>query len=290
MNLKRTAEDHVVDISVHLFLTLFTIMTFYPLVYVVAASLSDSAAFMSYPGFLLYPVKPTIAAYQTILNYSAVWTGYKNTFYIVALGLMVNLTLTTLGAYFLSRKNVYWRMPITFFIIFTMYFTGGLIPSYLNVRELGLYDSMWSVILTSGISTYNMIIMRTNFATIPTGIEEAAEIDGANDFVILIRVILPLSTSILAVITLYYGVAHWNSWFPAMIYLKTRAKAPLQLVLREILIQNQVDNISFSDDKATIEQTVKYAIIVVSTLPILLMYPFLQKYFVKGVMIGSVKG
>lgn len=288
--IKKTGEDYIVDISVHIILLLIGLLTLYPLIYVVSASFSDSDALMSYSKVLLLPVKPTVVAYQTILKYSAVWTGYKNTIIIVFGGLAVNLTLTTLGAYFMSRKNVFWGTPITFLILFTMYFNGGLIPRYLNIRDLGLYDTLWSVILSSGISTYNMIIMRTNFAAIPASIEEAAEIDGANDITILLKVILPLSTSIIAVMTLYYGVAHWNAWFDAMLYLKSREKNPLQLVLREILIQNQTDNMEVAESEATIEQTVKYAIIVVSSLPILLFYPFLQKYFVKGVMIGSVKG
>ena len=288
--IKKTGEDYIVDFSVHIILLFIGIATLYPLIYVVSASFSDSDALISYSRMLLLPVKPTLVAYKTILNYSAVWTGYKNTIIIVFVGLVVNLSLTTLGAYFMSRKNVFWGTPITFLILFTMYFNGGLIPRYLNIRDLGLYDTLWSVILSSGISTYNMIIMRTNFAAIPASIEEAAEIDGANDITILLKVILPLSTSIIAVMTLYYGVAHWNAWFDAMLYLKSREKNPLQLVLREILIQNQTDNMEVAESEATIEQTVKYAIIVVSSLPILMFYPFLQKYFVKGVMIGSVKG
>lgn len=288
--IKKTGEDYIVDTSVHIILLFIGLATLYPLIYVVSASFSDSDALISYSKVLLLPVKPTLVAYHTILKYSAVWTGYKNTIIIVFGGLAVNLTLTTLGAYFMSRKNVFWGTPITFLILFTMYFNGGLIPRYLNIRDLGLYDTLWSVILSSGISTYNMIIMRTNFAAIPASIEEAAEIDGANDITILLKVILPLSTSIIAVMTLYYGVAHWNAWFDAMLYLKSREKNPLQLVLREILIQNQTDNMEVAESEVTIEQTVKYAIIVVSSLPILLFYPFLQKYFVKGVMIGSVKG
>lgn len=290
MKIKKGFEDRFVEIFVYVFLTLFAVITFYPLLYVVAASFSDSDALLNYSGILWKPVKPTLEAYKAVIEYEMVWTGFRNTFFIVIVGLIVNLVLTTLGAYFMSRTDVYFKMPITMLMIFTMYFSGGMIPTFLNVRDLGLYDSLWSVILTAGISTYNMILMRTSFAAIPKSIEESAAIDGVNDFVILVKIILPLSTSIIAVMTLYYGVAHWNSWFPAMIYLQSREKAPLQLVLREILIQNQMDNLNAAEEGTTIEQTIKYSIIVISTLPILLLYPFLQKYFVKGVMIGSVKG
>ena len=179
------------------------------------------------------------------------------------------------------------------FIIFTMYFSGGLIPSYLNVKSLGLDNTLWALILPNAMSAYNMIIMRTSFASIPDSLEESAKLDGANHFIIMCRIVIPLSGSIIAVIILYYAVTHWNSWFNAMIYLRDRTKYPLQLVLREILIQNDAGNM-LDDFKAleqgSVAETIKYATIVVGTLPIMAVYPFLQKYFVKGVMIGAVKG
>lgn len=289
MKIKTSLGDRCVDVFLYSFLTCFALITLYPLWYVVMASFSSSAKLMSHSGLLLLPLEPNLESYKTIIGYSAIWTGYKNTLFLVFVGLAVNLVLTTLGAYFISRRDVMFGRAITLMILFTMYFGGGLVPSYLNIKSLGLYDSLWSVILSSGISTYNMIIMRTNFASIPRSLEEAAEIDGANDFVILLRILLPVSSSIIAVMVLYYGVANWNAWFNAMIYLSDSSKIPLQLVLRNILIQNDLKEFQ-GDDTTTVSETIKYAIIVVSTLPILLFYPFLQKYFVKGVMIGSVKG
>ena len=289
MKIKTSLGDRCVDVFLYLFLTCFALITLYPLWYVVMASFSSSAKLMAHSGLLLLPLEPNLESYRTIIGYSAIWTGYKNTLFLVFVGLAVNLVLTTLGAYFTSRRDVMFGRAITLMILFTMYFGGGLVPSYLNIKSLGLYDSLWSVILSSGISTYNMIIMRTNFASIPRSLEEAAEIDGANDFVILLRILLPVSSSIIAVMVLYYGVANWNAWFNAMIYLSDSNKIPLQLVLRNILIQNDLNEFQ-GEDTTTVAETIKYAIIVVSTLPILLFYPFLQKYFVKGVMIGSVKG
>lgn len=289
MKIKSSLGDKTLEFSLYVILTAFAVVTLYPLWYVVMASFSSSKALMAHSGFLLWPLNANLDAYRTILGYAAIWTGYKNTLIIVFGGLAVNLVLTTLGAYFMSRRGVMLGRPIVLLILFTMYFGGGLVPCYLNIKSLGLYDSLWSVILSSGISTYNMIIMRTSFASIPRGLEEAAEIDGANDFIILLRILLPASTSILAVMVLYYGVANWNSWFNAMVYLSDETKIPLQLVLRNILIQNDLDNFA-GENANSVEETIKYAIIVVSSLPILMLYPFLQKYFVKGVMIGSVKG
>jgi putative aldouronate transport system permease protein len=181
---------------------------------------------------------------------------------------------------------------MTFIIVFTMFFSGGLIPNYLTVMNLGLIDSRWAIILPSAISTYNMIIMRTSFSSIPDSLEESATIDGANDITILTCIILPLSLPIIAVMVLFYGVSHWNSWFSAMFYLRSRTLYPLQLILREILITNSIDNMTTdvsAMDKEPIGESIKYATIMVATLPVLFIYPFLQKYFVKGVMIGAIK-
>ena len=203
------------------------------------------------------------------------------------------MILTALGAFFLTRQNVYFKKHIMLLIIFTMYFSGGMIPTYLTVRSLGLYNTVWAVILPTAVSTYNLIIMRTGFASIPRGLDEAATIDGANQFVIFSRIYIPLSKAILAVIFLYYAVGSWNAWFNASIYLNDREKYPLQLVLREILISNdtgsRISDGSMSDFEG-IGLSIKYAAIMVSTLPILVVYPFIQKYFVKGVLIGSLKG
>ena len=221
--------------------------------------------------------------------------GYLNTIYIVVVSVVLNLLFTSLAAYFLSRKNVYWQKYVMMMIVFTMFFSGGLIPSYLiNTKVFHLGDSYWAIILPTLINTYNLIIMRTSFSSIPDSLEESAKLDGAGHWTILFRIVLPLSKAVLAVMVLYYAVAQWNSWFSANIYLSTRSKYPLQLVLREILISNDTTSMTAggadAGDQQSIGETVKYAVIVTATLPILCVYPFLQKYFVKGVMVGAVKG
>jgi putative aldouronate transport system permease protein len=221
--------------------------------------------------------------------------GYINTIIIVVAGVTINITFTAIAAYFVSRKNVMWSKAMMIMIIITMYFNGGLIPNYFNIKDLGLYDSLWSLMLPGAISTFNLIIMRTAFLGVPDSLEESARLDGANHFVILFRIILPLTMPTVAVLVLYYAVGHWNAWFNAMIYLKSRSKFPLQLILREILIQNDTTSMTAgiagdSGDKLSIAETIKYASIIVATVPILCVYPFLQKYFVKGVMVGAVKG
>lgn len=205
----------------------------------------------------------------------------------------MSLVLTALGAYFLSRRDVKLKKPISILIILTMYFSGGMIPIYFTVIGLGLENSLWALILPVAINTFNLIIMRASFEGIPRGIEEAAEIDGAGHWRMLFMIILPLSGTTLAVVGLYYGVSYWNAWFNAMLYIKERAKFPLQLVLREILLQNSTGEMTGGaniSDKDQMSEAVKYAVIVIATLPILCVYPFLQKYFVKGTMIGAVKG
>lgn len=222
-----------------------------------------------------------------------IWSGYGNTILNLVLALAFNISLTTLGAYALSRKELMVRRPIMLMIIFTMFFSGGLIPNYILVRNLGMVDTRWALFIPTAISAYNLIIMRTSFESIPDTLIEAAKLDGAGDFTILFRVALPISNAVVAVMVLFYAVEQWNSWFPAFIYLKNRELWPLQLVLREIIIENNVSDMLTGVDAAemlAVSESIKYATIVVATLPILCIYPFLQKYFVKGVMIGAVKG
>jgi len=276
-----------------LLLSLLSLTALYPFLYVFFASLSDPAALMQARGFLFRPVGLNAESYRMVFENPMIYTGYMNTLFYVAVGTSLNILLTSFGAYGLSRQNVLLKNPIMFMIVFTMFFSGGLIPSYMLVNNLGLLDSRWAIILPSLLSTWNLIIMRTSFQAIPAGLEESARMDGANDFTILFRVVLPLSLPVVAVMVLFYGVAHWNAWFGAMIYLRDRELFPLQLVLREILITNNTDSMMTSvggGDKMPVGETIKYATIIVATVPILLLYPFLQKYFVKGVMIGAVKG
>ncbi len=276
-----------------IFMLFMIVITLYPMLYVVFASLSESKELMAHNGILLTPLKTNINAYKMVFQNKMILTGYANTLYILIVGLVINMALTVTAAFVLSRNELPGVKYMTIFMVFTMYFSGGLIPCYLNVRELGLYDSHWALILVSAMSAYNVIITRTAFWGIPKSLEESARLDGAGYMTVLIKIFLPLTKPTLMVIVLYYAVAHWNSWFQAMIYLQDRAKYPLQLVLREILIQSNTETMTFDvagSELGSVAESVKYAVIVVSTLPILMVYPFLQKYFVKGVMVGAVKG
>lgn len=272
---------------------LMMIVTFYPLLYVAFASISKPSMLIQHRGLLLIPLGLEFGSYGLVFKNPMISKGYINTIFIVLTGTTVNLLMTSLGAYVLSRKGVYWKKLFMIIIVFTMFFGGGLIPTYLLVKNLGLTNTRWALIIPNAISTYNMIIMRTSFMSIPDSLEESARIDGAKDFTILFKIVLPLSMPVIAVMILFYGVGHWNSWFNAMIYLRNRQLYPLQLILREILISSDttqmLTNISGLDQEP-VQETVKYATIVIATLPILTIYPFLQKYFVKGVMIGALKG
>lgn len=278
-----------------LFMLLMIFITAYPMYYCIIASFSDPGALALNGGrLLLLPLKPfTASAYAKVFAHSQFISGIRNTLFVLIIGTAVNMLMTVLSGYTLSRKGLMLNPPITLLIIFTMYFSGGLVPSYLNIKELGLLDSLWSLILPGAISTYNLIIMRTAFSSVPESLVESAQLDGANHPTILFRIMAPLSLPTLAVLLLYYGVAHWNSWFSASIYLQTSSKYPLQLVMRNILESANVAEMLGDvgqDDQARYVELIKYALIVVSTVPILALYPFLQKYFVKGTMIGAVKG
>jgi putative aldouronate transport system permease protein len=277
----------------YIFLTLIVVITLYPAYYVVIASISDPLELQIHTGLLLAPLgKITFSAYELVLKNPMVVSGYMNTIFILFVGVIINLIMTVMGAYFLSIKNVMFKKYIMLFIIFTMYFSGGMIPNYLNIKNLHMLDSLWSLIIPGALSTTNLIIMRTAFAAVPESLVEAAKIDGANHLKIMMRVMVPLTKATIAVMVLYYGVGHWNSWFSASIYLRTPTKLPLQLVLRNILLANQSSSMTGGvgmDEASQLSDLIKYALIVVSTVPILVIYPFLQKFFTKGVMIGAVK-
>lgn len=269
------------------------VITLYPLLYVVFASLSNSSELMKSSGVLLKPAGFSWSAYRAVFKDPNVLRGYRNTIIILISGTLINIILTSLAAYFFSRKDVLFQKPLMMFIVFTMFFSGGMIPNYLIVKDLGMLNTIWALILPTAISTYNMIILRTGFAAIPESLIESAKIDGANHLTTLFKIVFPLAKPTIAVIVLYYAVGHWNAWFNAMIYLpKRRDLQPLQLILRNILIQNNMDSMESGGgaDEYQVAETIKYAVIVVATLPILAIYPFLQKYFVKGIMIGAVKG
>lgn len=267
----------VFNIIIMIFLN---IIMLYPFLYVLAASFSSNASVLA-GRVSIVPDGFNLRAYKAVFNYSLVWTSYRNTIFYTTLGTAINMLLTILAAYPLSRKDFYGRGIFTFFIAVTMFFSGGLIPTFLIVRGLGLYNTFWALLLPGAISTTNMIIMRTFFQNIPDALEEAAIIDGASDFQILTKIILPLSTPSIATIGMFYAVGHWNSWFSAMIYLRDRSKYPLQLVLRQIVLQNQVNELLSQQHGTTIEETqslisetVKYATIIVAVVPILCVYPF----------------
>jgi putative aldouronate transport system permease protein len=295
MHIRESAGRKVFNFFNIVIMCLLIIATLYPMIYVVLASFSNSHLLMAHDGILLRPAGFSLAAYKGVFSNPNILTGYRNTLFILVVGTTTNIVLTSLGAYVLSRKNVLFNNVIMMVIMFTMFFSGGMIPTYLLVKNLGLTDTFFALFLPNAISTYNMIIMRTGFAAIPESLEESAKIDGASHLTILIKIVFPLAKATVAVIVLYYGVAHWNAWFNAMIYLpRKRELRPLQLILRGILIENDTNSMmeggSNIGDVESIAETIKYAVIVVATLPILSIYPFLQKYFIKGVMIGAVKG
>lgn len=275
-------------------MVLLMIACLYPVLYVAFASVSLPDKIVAHRGFLLYPLGFTLDSYRLVFENPNIAIGYINTLILLVVGTSVNLFLTTLGAYGLSRKKFKPRNVIMLGIVFTMMFKGGLIPLYLLVRDLNLLDSRGALILPTAVSAWNLIIMRTYFLGIPESLEESAYVDGANDWTILFRVMIPLATPVIAVMVLFYGVNHWNGWFHALIFLRDRSLYPLQIILREILIANDTTsmttNVQNSVDAAQIGETIKYATIMVATLPILFIYPLLQRYFIKGVMIGAIKG
>lgn len=267
------------------------VLVMIPLIHVAAASLSSPSAYVRHKGLLFYPLDFCLDAYQAVIKNKNILTGYVNTIFIVTVGTAMNIFMTTIAAYVLSRKNVLWNNVIMMALVFSMYFSGGMIPFYLVVKGVGLNNSIWSLILPSLVSTYNLIIMRTAMASVPESMEESAKLDGASHWTILWKIMFPLVKPTIAVICLYYAVAHWNSWFNAMLFIRDREHYPLQLILREILIQNDTTAMTAGGgDDYLISETIQFATIIVATLPILAVYPYIQKYFVKGVMIGAVKG
>ena len=292
--ISRSRADKAFDIMDYVLLTIAFLLVAYPLYFVIIASVSDPIAV--YEGrVVLYPIKPTLEGYARIFSYESLFVGYKNTILYTLVGTAINVVLTVTAGYALSRKELVGRNVMMMGVMFTMIFSGGMIPTYLLVRQLGLYNTMWALILPGAVSTWNLIVCRTFFQqTIPDELREAADLDGCGDVAFFLRVVLPLCSSIIAVMVLFYAVSHWNSYYNALIYLSSTSKYPLQLVLRNILIVNTMDDMV--NDVATqaaqqrMGDLIKYGMIIVSSLPLLILYPFLQKYFVKGVMIGAIKG
>ena len=280
------------DIPIIIATILIIIFTLYPVIYVVSMSFSEPSHVLARDVYLL-PKGFSLKAYRMILDNATVLRSFANTLWYTVVGAAASVTLTATTAFVLSRKRFFLRRQLSLLMTLTMFISGGLVPLYILVQKMHLYNTRWAIVLPYIISAYNLIIMRTSFESIPDTLIEAAKLDGAGDFTILFRVALPISNAVVAVMVLFYAVEQWNSWFPAFIYLKNRELWPLQLVLREIIIENNVSDMLTGVDAAemlAVSESIKYATIVVATLPILCIYPFLQKYFVKGVMIGAVKG
>lgn len=289
----KTIWDRLFTVANYVLLSLILLLTLYPCWYVVVASVSDPVKLYAGSKFMIWPRGFSVQAYQIIIKHAMLWKSYGNTLIYVSASTVLGLTMTTLGAFVLSRKYLPGKNAMMMMVTITMFFGGGLIPSYLVNVELGLVNNRWAMIIPGAISTYNMIMMLTYFRGIPDSLEESARIDGANELVILTRIVIPLSLPVIAVISLYIIVAHWNSYMHATIYLRDRDLFPLQVILREILISgsSNLDQMTSGyDDFAAYSEAVKYATIIVSTLPVLAIYPFLQRFFVKGVMLGAIKG
>lgn len=285
--------DRVFSIVNFIILFALCFVTLYPMYYVLCASFSNNVELLAHPGALWYPRGFNLGAFKLAFRHPLLLSGYKNILIILVVSLPLNILLTFFCGYFLASKNVLFKKPILAVIMFTMFFNGGMIPTYLNIRSLGLYDSLWSLILPGALSVYNSIICKTAIEAIPDSLFESAHIDGANDLTILFRIVVPLIMPTTAVLLLYYGIGHWNSWFPASLYIKDNYKLPIQNVLRAVLIANSniLNSAAAEGDQVNqFAETIKYAAIVITTVPVLCVYPFLQKYFVKGVMIGAVKG
>ncbi|ACX63062.1 carbohydrate ABC transporter permease [Paenibacillus sp. FSL H8-0457] len=290
---KEASSERLFDILIYAIAAIIIVIVLYPLLFIVSASFSDPARVLNGEVWLL-PKGVTLDAYENILHNDKIWTGYRNTILYTTIGTAINIIMTILAAYPLSRPDLPGRNGIMVLITLTMFFNGGLIPTYLLVKDLGMVDTMWALIIPGAIATYNLIVMRTYFqSSIPWELQEAAHIDGCSNWRLLFSIILPLSKPILAVMVLFYAVGHWNSFFNALIYIRNEDLHPLQLVLREILLISQSDAVDGSvglEKSILLAESIKYAVIIVSSLPVLLMYPLVQRHFVKGVMIGSIKG
>lgn len=294
--IRMTAGDRVFDTFIIILLGFIALLIFYPLWYVLIASVMDpnivnSGRILIFPG----PGEWFTGGYERIVTYSRIWVGYKNTIIYTVLGTAISLVLTIPTGYVLSRKDMTGNRVITLLFSFTMFFQGGMIPTYLMIKNMGMLDTIWSIVLPTGISVWNLIICRTFFqSNLPNELLEAAHIDGCSDFRFFFQMAIPLSSTIIAVMVLFYATAMWNSYFQAMLYLSDTDKQPLQIVLRDLILINQVNNMVQDASEVVWRQKLadqlKYAVIIAAALPLLIAYPFVQKYFAKGVMIGAIKG
>ncbi|MFS0724237.1 carbohydrate ABC transporter permease [Paenibacillus sp. 1P07SE] len=289
----RSKGDRVFDtLNVTFFLVVLAIVL-YPLYFIIIASISDPVK-VNTGAVWFWPVDMTLEGYRKIFQHEALWNGYRNSALYTVVGTSINVALLMTGGYALSRKDVPGRNIITLLIVFTMFFQGGIIPTYLIVRDLGMLNTMWALIIPNAVSVYHLIVVRTYFeSTIPIEMLEASKVDGCNNTRFFLRIVLPLSLPIIAVMVLFSAVVHWNSYFSALIYLRDESKYPLQMVLREILVRNSAQELMNVEDAAAqqdFSELIKYGVVIVSSLPVLILYPFVQRFFIKGVMIGSIKG
>jgi putative aldouronate transport system permease protein len=290
----RTNDERLFEIVVYGIAAVLLVIVIYPLLFVVSASFSDPVQVVNGKVWLL-PQGFTLEPYYKVVEDSSIWQGYANTVLYTVLGTLINIALTILAAFPLSQKDLPGQRQLMILITITMFFSGGLIPTYLLVKSLGMNNTIWAMIVPGAIATYNLIVMRTFFQNgIPYELQESAWMEGCSNFRLLLNIVIPLSKPIIAVMVLFYGVGHWNAYFNALIYLKDRSLFPLQLIMREILILNQSDDMGLQGagmaERVLMSESIKYSVIIVSSLPVLLLYPFVQKYFVQGVMIGSIKG
>ena len=293
-HVRLSRSDKIYYVIVYAIICLLTLLVLYPLIYVVSASFSSGRSITS-GKVLLFPVEFSTYGYVSVFNYKSIWVGYRNTIFYTVAGTLINVVVTLLCAYPLSRKGLRGRGIFTFLFSFTMIFSGGMIPHYLLMRELKILNTVWAMLLPGAMSVYNMVVTRTFLQnSIPGDLLEAAKIDGCSDAQFFFKIVLPLSKAIIAVISLYYAVAHWNAYFNAFLYLNSKDLYPLQIYLRQVLVLGDIDA-EMADEEMLLQlqnlrDVLKYAIIVISSAPLLCAYPFVQKYFVRGVMIGSLKG
>lgn len=292
MKIKKSLSRRIFEVFNIIIMIAVIVATLYPFLYLFVASISDREYVLK-GSYSLIPLKPTLHAYKYILNYDTFWTGYLNTTIYTILGTFINLLFTVTGSYSLAQERFMGRKFFMFMITFSMLFSGGMIPTYLVVSKLGLLNTVWAMVLPGAISTWNFIIMRTFFIQLPKELLEASMIDGANETQRLVRIVIPISLPSIATIGLFYAVAHWNSYFSALLYLTDDKLYPVQIVVRQLIIENAMQEIVSMNEMDTtgmISESIKYAVLIASALPMIIVYPFIQKFFVKGVLVGSVKG
>ncbi|MGG1515584.1 carbohydrate ABC transporter permease [Paenibacillus oryzisoli] len=293
--MSRSKSDRVLDFSIYCILAIVLVVVIYPLYFVIIASISDPT-YVNSGQMTLWPKGLNFNGYVRIFQDHSILTGYRNSIIYTVVGTAISLLFTLPAAYALSRKDLDGKNIIMYLVTFTMFFSGGLVPTFLLIKQLGMYNTIWSLVLPGAVGPYNLIIARSFFQnTIPDELREAAEIDGCSNLTFFVRMVVPLSAAIISIMVLFYGVGYWNAFFNALIYIKDKDMYPLQLVLRNILIVNQVSMDMMGDvDQAAKQQEIagliRYGVIIIAALPLLVLYPFLQRYFVKGVMIGAVKG